>query len=77
LIDYEHEQMDIFVDLKNTTKGSAIIREVHRCKFESRKICANCGTRKGNNSSLNRIYCNKCISDQTVEKKTGTWLDRY
>lgn len=76
-IDFEYQQMDIYLDLRNTTRASEIIREVQKCRLESRRVCAGCGGRKNSKSGANRMYCTKCLADVAIEKKTGTWLDKY
>lgn len=76
-IDYEYEQMDIYLDLRNTTRAAKIIEEAQKCRIESRKVCASCGGAKNRSYGLNKMYCSNCLSDPSIEKKTGTWLDRY
>lgn len=76
-IEYEYEQIDMYIDLRNTTRAAEILRAVEKCRYDSRRICAGCGGIKGSKTSINKMYCSKCLSDQSVEKKTGTWLDRY
>lgn len=77
LISFEYEQLDMYIDLRNTTHAAKILRAVEKCRLESRRVCAGCGGRKNSRSGANRMYCTKCLADVEIKKKTGTWLDKY
>lgn len=70
--------LDVKFEILKRTKEVEIWREIDRARNNSSRICACCGEEKGHqkHSSVS-MFCDRCIKNEGIYEKTGTWLDSY